>query len=62
MCVPTHPAGYLKDLKDVDFGAPLHCLLLAGEMHEIETQMLQCYGVGDWLQVAAAGSGERSDC
>lgn len=43
-------AGYLKDLRDVDFGQPLHSLLLAGHMHEVELQMLKCYGVGEWLQ------------
>lgn len=31
-------AGTLAELVEVDFGAPLHSLILAGEMHHIELE------------------------
>ncbi len=31
----------------VDFGAPLHCLVLAGEVHVTEQEMLAAYMVGE---------------
>lgn len=34
-------AGKLKELLDVDFGPPLHSLIIAGELHPIEQQMLE---------------------
>ncbi|KAJ3704026.1 hypothetical protein LUZ61_007731 [Rhynchospora tenuis] len=36
-------AGPMKDLRDVDFGDPLHCLVIAGETHDMEGQMLDFY-------------------
>lgn len=34
-------AGPMRRLLDVDFGAPLHSLVIAGELHPIEQEMLQ---------------------
>lgn len=37
-------AAPLKDLVKVDFGAPLHSLVLVGgELHELEQEMVQLY-------------------
>jgi diphthine synthase len=36
-------AGPMKRLLDVEFGGPLHSLVIAGEMHEIETEVLEKY-------------------
>lgn len=34
-------AGSMQDLLDVDFGEPLHSLIIAGDMHHIETEFLE---------------------
>ena len=34
-------AGPLGRLRDVDFGPPLHSLVIVGEMHEMEEEMLK---------------------
>ena len=34
-------AGTLAELKEVDFGGPLHSLVLVGEMHILEQEMLE---------------------
>ena len=31
--------GTLEELLQVDFGAPLHCLALCGEMHALEEEV-----------------------
>jgi diphthine synthase len=36
-------AGPMKSLLEVDFGAPLHSLVIAGDTHEIEEEMLAKY-------------------
>ena len=36
-------AGPMKELLDVDFGAPLHCLIVVGETHPLEQEMLEFY-------------------
>lgn len=36
-------AGPMKELLDVDFGAPLHCLIIVGETHPVEQEMLEFY-------------------
>lgn len=36
-------AGSMKLLLTVDFGAPLHCLVIAGETHPLEQEMLDFY-------------------
>ncbi|GMH36282.1 hypothetical protein BSKO_04150 [Bryopsis sp. KO-2023] len=33
----------LKDLIDMDFGGPLHCLVIVGETHPIEDEILELY-------------------
>jgi diphthine synthase len=33
-------AGTMKELIEVDFGAPLHCLVIAGDVHCLEEEML----------------------
>lgn len=38
-------AGPMKSLLDVDFGAPLHSLIIAGETHSIEDEILELYKV-----------------
>lgn len=38
-------AGTLKELLEVDFGAPLHCFILPGKMHFLEAEMLLQYAV-----------------
>lgn len=37
--------GTLEELETVDFGAPLHSLILVGETHELEDEMLNYYSV-----------------
>lgn len=39
-------AGSMQQLLDVDFGPPLHCLIIAGDVHVIEEEILQFYRVG----------------
>jgi diphthine synthase len=38
-------AAPLAELAKVDFGAPLHCLVIAGAVHVVEEEMLACYRV-----------------
>ncbi|KAG6517251.1 probable diphthine methyl ester synthase [Zingiber officinale] len=38
-------AGSMKDLLDVDFGLPLHCLVIVGETHPVEEEMLDFYSI-----------------
>jgi hypothetical protein len=38
-------AGPLSEVAKVDFGAPLHCLVIAGAMHEVEAAMMEEYGI-----------------
>ncbi|KAF6251057.1 tetrapyrrole methylase [Scenedesmus sp. NREL 46B-D3] len=44
-------AGGMGQLLQHDFGPPLHCLVIAGDVHVIEEEILQFYRVG----AAAAG-------
>ncbi|CAL5441832.1 unnamed protein product [Camellia sinensis] len=39
-------AGSMKQLLTVDFGAPLHCLVIVGETHPVEEEMLGFYTLG----------------
>ncbi|ESQ54007.1 hypothetical protein EUTSA_v10025950mg [Eutrema salsugineum] len=39
----TIVAGTMKQLESVDFGAPLHCLVIVGETHPVEEEMLEFY-------------------
>jgi len=36
-------AGTMKQLQLIDFGAPLHCLVIAGKTHPVEEEMLDFY-------------------
>ncbi|XP_040378607.1 probable diphthine methyl ester synthase [Oryza brachyantha] len=36
-------AGPMKKLLDVDFGLPLHCLIIVGETHPVEEEMIEFY-------------------
>lgn len=38
-------AGSMKQLLTVDFGAPLHCLVVVGETHPVEEEMLGFYTI-----------------
>lgn len=38
-------AGTLKELLDVEFGAPLHSLAIPGKMHFLEADFLKTYAV-----------------
>lgn len=40
-------AGTMKQLQNVDFGAPLHCLVIAGQTHPVEEEMLDFYKLAD---------------
>lgn len=43
-------AGSLKKLLDVDFGEPLHSLIIAGDMHHIESEFLEQFMVNETPQ------------
>ena len=36
-------SGKLKEIKKIDFGEPLHCLIIPGEMHFMEEEMLNLW-------------------
>lgn len=36
-------AGTMRQLESVDFGAPLHCLVIVGKTHPVEEEMLDFY-------------------
>ncbi|EYU36780.1 hypothetical protein MIMGU_mgv1a011606mg [Erythranthe guttata] len=38
-------AGSMKQLLTVDFGPPLHCLVIVGETHPVEEEMLEFYKI-----------------
>lgn len=38
-------AGTMEELKDIDFGKPLHSFIIAGKMHILEADMLKFYAV-----------------
>ena len=38
-------AGSMRELLTVDFGPPLHCLVIAGETHPVEQEMLSFFAV-----------------
>lgn len=39
-------AGPMAELLVEDFGAPLHCLVIAGQVHVCEEEMVACYRRG----------------
>lgn len=36
-------AGTLRELQMIDFGTPLHCLVIVGKTHPVEEEMLDFY-------------------
>ncbi|KIY92977.1 diphthine synthase [Monoraphidium neglectum] len=48
-------AGGMRELMEVDFGAPLHCLIIAGNVHVVEEEILGYYRIG---QAGAAAGAE----
>lgn len=38
-------SGTLQQLSHADLGAPLHCFIVAGNMHELEVDMLKHFSV-----------------
>jgi hypothetical protein len=36
-------AGTLAELAEVEFGAPLHCLVICGELHPCEEELLKFF-------------------
>lgn len=36
-------AGSMKQLQSMDFGEPLHCLVITGNTHPVEDEMLDFY-------------------
>lgn len=38
-------SGTLEELLRVDFGPPLHSLVLAGHMHELEEEMFHSFAI-----------------
>lgn len=50
-------AGTLEEMKDQDFGSPLHCMVICGEVHEMELEALRPYLVkNSTFQIDAEGS------
>ncbi|OVA13198.1 Tetrapyrrole methylase [Macleaya cordata] len=43
-------AGSMKELLTVDFGAPLHCLVIVGKTHPVEEEMLEFYTLKEYLK------------
>lgn len=59
-------AGTLEELKEQDFGSPLHCMIICGEVHDLELQFLKKFMVKDSKfkvndHKSKIGSAERSD-
>ncbi|KAL6008269.1 hypothetical protein ACLOJK_033775 [Asimina triloba] len=49
-------AGSMKDLQAVDFGPPLHCLVIVGKTHPLEDEMLNFHAIkSDALQSQGNG-------
>uniref|UniRef100_A0A5B7C1T0 diphthine methyl ester synthase n=1 Tax=Davidia involucrata TaxID=16924 RepID=A0A5B7C1T0_DAVIN len=46
-------AGSMKQLLTVDFGEPLHCLVIVGQTHPVEEEMLGFYTLGGNLERTA---------
>ena len=50
-------AGTLEELKEADFGAPLHCLIICGEVHDLELESLRPFLVpNSAFQIDAEGT------
>ncbi|XP_051123884.1 probable diphthine methyl ester synthase [Andrographis paniculata] len=59
-------AGSMKQLLDVEFGPPLHCLVIIGDTHPLEEEMLEFYRVGRddraWGRIPPACRRGRGRC
>lgn len=50
-------AGSMKELRAVDFGPPLHCLVIVGKTHPLEDEMLDFHTIkSDELQSQENGT------
>eukprot|EP00967_Tisochrysis_lutea_P012111 scaffold13614_cov20-Tisochrysis_lutea.AAC.1 len=38
-------AAPMSELKGIDFGAPLHSLVIAGSVHVMEEEMIECFRI-----------------
>lgn len=38
-------AGTLTELREIDFGAPLHCFVIPGKMHFLEADVVRRYAI-----------------
>ncbi len=55
-------AGTLAELADVDFGEPLHCMVICGELHPCETELLAFFRVkGDEKRIVRSAGEGSSD-
>lgn len=55
-------AGTLQELQAIDFGEPLHSLIVCGELHELELEVLKEYVVnGSTFDVNDSGKMENQD-
>lgn len=45
-------AGTLEELVDIDFGAPLHSVIIVGETHELEDEVLASFSVAKTSETA----------
>ena len=57
-------AGTLQELQEVDFGGPLHSLIVCGELHELELEVLKEYLIeGTGFEESDTGKEtENDDC
>jgi len=53
--------GTLKELQQVDFGSPLHCLALCGETHPLEMEMLEFFRVKETDLVLVPGQKKEEE-
>ena len=50
-------SGPMKELVNFDFGGPLHSMIIPGDMHYLEEDMLRTFhSVGSWGREATGGS------
>jgi hypothetical protein len=54
-------AGPMRDLVNVDFGPPLHCLVIAGAVHVVEEEMLAHYRAGGAGAAAVAADAREAE-
>lgn len=47
--------GTFEELLTCDFGAPLHCLALCGELHPLEVQFLEHLKIGGGISGGISG-------